>query len=120
MRPGEEGGWRGRSATQSVARVRRASGAGHDHGYDALGLLGGACNFLIFSMPLLVRRDIKAENILLSSREQWVLCDFGSATARQQVSNTAAEIALMEDEIQKTTTPAYRAPEVTRLRALLL
>lgn len=45
-----------------------------------------------------------------------------STSARRplpQVSNTAAEIALMEDEIQKTTTPAYRAPEVTRLRDLL-
>jgi hypothetical protein len=47
----------------------------------------------------------------------WVLCDFGSATARAMVYSTVAEIAAEEDVIRKHTTPAYRAPEV-RLRGV--
>lgn len=42
----------------------------------------------------------------------WVLCDFGSATTRAQVYQTAAEIAAEDDNIKRTTTPAYRAPEM--------
>ncbi len=36
-------------------------------------------------MPAVLRRDLKAENVLLHTNDQWVLCDFGSATNQQQV-----------------------------------
>lgn len=58
------------------------------------------------------RRDIKAENVLKNSKGRWVICDFGSSTARAQVYDTPAEIAMEEDNIRRTTTPAYRSPEV--------
>ncbi|KAL6778595.1 hypothetical protein ACKKBF_B15395 [Auxenochlorella protothecoides x Auxenochlorella symbiontica] len=64
-----------------------------------------------------VHRDIKAENVLLHSNGQWVLCDFGSATTCQMACRTGADIALLEDEIQRNTTPAYRAPEMWDLYA---
>lgn len=35
------------------------------------------------------RRDLKAENVLLHTNDQWVLCDFGSSTSQQQVRRLA-------------------------------
>ena len=32
-----------------------------------------------------IGRDLKAENVLLHTNDHWVLCDFGSATDKQQV-----------------------------------
>lgn len=57
-------------------------------------------------------RDLKAENVLMLPDGTWVVCDFGSATARAQVYDTPAEIAAEEEVISKHTTPAYRPPEV--------
>ena len=50
--------------------------------------------------------------MLLGPAGRWVLCDFGSASARQGVLETAGEIALEEEVVRRYTTPAYRAPEV--------
>eukprot|EP00887_Chlorella_sp_A99_P007529 scaffold2.g7529.t1 len=58
------------------------------------------------------RGDIKAENVLQHPSGAWQLCDFGSASARVGVLESAAEIGVEEDVIRKTTTPAYRAPEL--------
>jgi serine/threonine protein kinase len=62
---------------------------------------------------------VKAENLLIgrgggAGAGRWKLCDFGSATTRAQVYDSASERALAEEDIQKHTTPAYRAPEVRR------
>ncbi|KAG2440961.1 hypothetical protein HXX76_003814 [Chlamydomonas incerta] len=62
--------------------------------------------------PPLAHRDLKAENVLKNGEGRWVICDFGSATARAQVYDSAADIAAEEDVIRRTTTPAYRAPEM--------
>lgn len=64
----------------------------------------------------LLCRDLKAENVLRSGEgpnSAWVICDFGSATSRAKVYDTALEMATEEDNIRRTTTPAYRAPEVS-------
>ena len=57
-------------------------------------------------------RDVKAENVLLHPNGTWQLCDFGSASFKHGIFESAAEIGLEEEVIRKTTTPAYRAPEV--------
>ncbi|GLC50517.1 hypothetical protein PLESTB_000388400 [Pleodorina starrii] len=62
--------------------------------------------------PPLAHRDLKAENVLKNGEGRWVICDFGSSTARAQVYDTPAEIAMEEENIRRTTTPAYRAPEM--------
>ncbi len=64
-------------------------------------------------------RDLKAENILLHMNGLWVLCDFGSSTARARVYESADAIMVEEDNIRKYTTPAYRAPEVTMTPAYM-
>lgn len=58
------------------------------------------------------RSDLKAENILRGPSGRWVLCDFGSCSARHGVLQSARDIALEEEVVRKYTTPAYRAPEV--------
>ena len=57
-------------------------------------------------------RDLKAENVLLAPGGRWVLCDFGSASTRHGVLESAHDIALEEEVVRRYTTPAYRAPEV--------
>ena len=56
----------------------------------------------------------KVENILISNEGTYVLCDFGSATQRT-LCGTTDGIGRVEEEIQKYTTLAYRAPEMVDL-----
>jgi len=68
--------------------------------------------------PPIIHRDLKVENLLLSSKGAIKLCDFGSATTQQlhpDHSWTAVQRGLAEDEIQRNTTPMYRAPEMIDL-----
>jgi serine/threonine protein kinase len=62
------------------------------------------------------RSDLKVENVLQLGEGRWVICDFGSATSRAQVYTTPEEIAAAEESIRRTTTPAYRAPEMWDLQ----
>ncbi|CAK9830516.1 AP2-associated protein kinase 1 [Anthophora retusa] len=59
----------------------------------------------------IIHRDLKVENILYSDTGHYVLCDFGSATAK--ILNPSVQgAALIEEEIKKYTTLSYRAPEM--------
>ncbi|CAL1529543.1 unnamed protein product [Lymnaea stagnalis] len=68
--------------------------------------------------PPVVHRDLKAENLLISSQGTIKLCDFGSATTVTHYPDSswsAIQRSLVEDEITKNTTPMYRAPEMLDL-----
>lgn len=68
--------------------------------------------------PPIIHRDLKVENLLISSKGSIKLCDFGSATTKTHspdVSWSAIQRSLVEDEIAKNTTPMYRAPEMLDL-----
>ncbi|KAL3193459.1 hypothetical protein MRX96_016817 [Rhipicephalus microplus] len=62
----------------------------------------------------IVHRDLKVENILISDAGHYVLCDFGSATAKS-LNPQVQGVAAVEEEILKYTTLAYRAPEMVEL-----
>ncbi|KAE9555549.1 hypothetical protein FO519_001220 [Halicephalobus sp. NKZ332] len=60
-------------------------------------------------------RDIKIENLLFTSEGYIKLCDFGSATTevwRPDDDWSVSKRTLLEEEMQKHTTPMYRAPEI--------
>ncbi|CDW51905.1 cyclin G associated kinase [Trichuris trichiura] len=55
------------------------------------------------------------ENLLLDSKERVKLCDFGSATEKSYKPDntwTAQRRSMLEEELNKCTTPMYRAPEM--------
>ncbi|XP_023339901.1 AP2-associated protein kinase 1 isoform X2 [Eurytemora carolleeae] len=59
----------------------------------------------------ILHRDLKVENILQADKGHFILCDFGSATAK--VLDPAVHGAtFVDEEIKKYTTLSYRAPEM--------
>lgn len=62
----------------------------------------------------IIHRDLKVENILQSDKGHFVLCDFGSATARVQNPEKQG-FQTVDDDIKKYTTLSYRAPEMVDL-----
>ncbi|KAJ2051835.1 Ark- serine/threonine protein kinase [Coemansia sp. S2] len=72
---------------------------------------------LHYQQPPLLHRDLKVENILIA-QSGYKLCDFGSTTA-DIVSPKARipreQIVRLEEEIQRSTTFEYRAPEMIDL-----
>ncbi|XP_067264450.1 cyclin-G-associated kinase isoform X5 [Chanodichthys erythropterus] len=68
--------------------------------------------------PPIIHRDLKIENLLISHQGTMKLCDFGSATTvahYPDYSWSAHKRSMVEDEITRNTTPAYRTPEMIDL-----
>jgi hypothetical protein len=68
--------------------------------------------------------DLKPENLLLASgpggRAVAQLCDFGSAVVGWTPLETEAQRSEAEDRIERTTTLAYRAPELCDVGSILM
>ena len=74
---------------------------------------GVAC--MHYLKPPLLHRDLKVENILISSSgssREYKLCDFGSTAPPRPAATSAVEGRLVEDDVQKHTTLQYRSPEM--------
>lgn len=66
--------------------------------------------------PPVAHRDLKLENVLLHPDSGgYKLCDFGSCRVGPLRVGSKSEMVQAEEEIQKFTTPAYRAPEMIDL-----
>ncbi|KAI8809118.1 serine/threonine-protein kinase ppk30 [Cladochytrium replicatum] len=74
----------------------------------------------------IIHRDIKIENVLIdevspdgsANNVTFKLCDFGSATDRQELpgtTRTVRDMQRMEEEVNRVTTFQYRAPEMLDL-----
>lgn len=59
----------------------------------------------------IIHRDLKVENILIGETWNYVLCDFGSASAKILNPQTQG-VSVVEDEIKRYTTLSYRSPEM--------
>jgi len=71
-------------------------------------------NMHYLTEPLL-HRDIKIENVLVDSDNNFKLCDFGSTSKTFQIVTTHQDIAMLTQNIYVHTTPQYRSPEMIDL-----
>ena len=74
-----------------------------------------ATSFLHSQNPPIIHRDLKPENLLLSQDGTPKLCDFGSATTTIYKITSPDQINSAQEDIERNTTPNYRAPEMVDL-----
>lgn len=80
----------------------------------AFGQICNAVSYLHAQRPPIVHRDLKPVNFLVKNGA-YKLCDFGSAVFGHVDLRTSKARADAEEEIQKTTTQMFRAPEMVDL-----
>ncbi|CAO3598615.1 unnamed protein product [Absidia cylindrospora] len=84
---------------------------------EILNIFSNVCEalaYMHYCQPPVLHRDLKVENILILSQDQYKLCDFGSAALSKgsYIPSTLQEIQKVEDDVQRHTTLQYRAPEM--------
>ncbi|KAL7714936.1 non-specific serine/threonine protein kinase [Entamoeba marina] len=77
--------------------------------------IGHALCYLHSQNPRIVHRDIKVENVLFSQDRKFKLIDFGSATFESEIARKQGDCGIVEEEISRMTTLAYRSPEMIDL-----
>mgnify|MGYP003384930286 CR=1 FL=1 len=82
---------------------------------DIFGQVLKAMEGLHAHTPPVTHRDLKLENLLLSRNGVIKLCDFGSCVSGTIPLTSQLERSRAEEVINKTTTQAYRAPEMVDL-----
>ncbi|ODV62667.1 serine/threonine protein kinase ARK1, partial [Ascoidea rubescens DSM 1968] len=68
-----------------------------------------------FLDPPLVHRDIKIENVLINDKDEYQLCDFGSACGILRPPQNPEEFKMLQSDILQHTTAQYRSPEMIDL-----
>eukprot|EP00754_Rhynchopus_humris_P052149 Rhum_TRINITY_DN9951_c0_g1::Rhum_TRINITY_DN9951_c0_g1_i1::g.35980::m.35980/K08853/AAK; AP2-associated kinase len=67
----------------------------------------------------IAHRDLKAENVLCYSPFSYKICDFGSSSVYSYQCSTGRDMMWLDEELNRKTTLAYRAPEQCMLMAKL-